>query len=306
MPESKRWTVIEIAKAAAEVLAKSGIEQGRLDADLLLAEVLGVKRLDLYTRWDMPVDDLQRSRYRELIRRRSRREPLAYVLGRRDFLDWSFEVNPAVLVPRPDTEHLVECAGHLLKGRDEARILDLGTGSGCILISLLLRHPEASGLGVDLSEEALAVARRNGERLGAAARAEFRRSDLFDAVDADARFDLVLSNPPYIRRDEEAGLAPEIRLHEPALALYDPVGEGLGMHERILSAGMPRLRDGGAFVLELPGWGGAVLAERALALAPGMDWTVVKDYGGEERVFVASQGPLPPEIPRYRPTRRPS
>ncbi len=281
------WTVAELASAATGYLARKGIETARLDADLMLAAVLGFARIELYTRFDMPVDSGIRARYRELIRRRGRREPLAYILGHREFFGIDFAVGPGVLVPRPETEGLVEAALALMKGRSRFRVLDLGTGSGCILLSILSRFPEARGEGWDRSPEALEYARRNAEDLGLIERAAFVEQDLLEVLRAGSpRVDLVVSNPPYIRADENDQLMPEVRDHEPAAALFDPEGDGLSFHRAILTA-FRRLDPMPPVLLELPGWGGDVLQAwwKGKGFGP---LKVIADLGGRERVLVAA------------------
>ncbi len=282
----ERWTIAELASAAADYLAKKGIEAARLDADLMLAEVLGWTRIQLYTRFDMPVDTDVRARYRELIRRRSRREPLAYILGRREFFGVDFEVGPGVLVPRPETEGLVEAALARMKGRSRFRVLDLGTGSGCILLAILSRFPDAVGEGWDRSPEALAYARRNAARLGLDGRVDFVERDLLASLrEGCPSVDLVVSNPPYIRPEERAGLMPEVKDHEPATALFDSEGDGLTFHRAILQA-FRHLDPMPAVILELPGWGGDALRTWWRTSGAG-DLSVIADLSGRDRVLVA-------------------
>ena len=284
------WTVAELASAAAGYLTRKGIETSRLDADLMLADVLGWTRIDLYTRFDMPVDSHARARYRELIRRRGRREPLAYILGRREFFGLDFAVGPGVLVPRPETEGLVEATLTLMEGRSRFRVLDLGTGSGCILLAILSRFPEAHGEGWDRSAEALEYARRNAADLGLDHRATFVERDLLKTLGAGPppRVDLVVSNPPYIRPDEDDQLMPEVRDHEPAAALFDREGDGLSFHRAILAA-FRHLDPMPWVVLELPGWGGESLRTWWKDQGAG-DLRVVADLSGQERVLIAAGG----------------
>lgn len=285
---SERWTVLSISKAAAEVFHKKGLSNGRLDADLLLADIVGCDRLGLYTRYDMPVTDEQRTLYRERVRRRMTGEPLAYILGRRDFLKWTFIVTPDVLIPRPDTEDVVEAAiDEVKKCGEDARILDIGTGSGCIAVSIALSLPLVRVTASDKSHEALAVARRNADALGVGDRLDFRVGDLFSCLgDADREaFDVIVSNPPYITHAEGAELERDVRLFEPHLALFSP-SDGLFFHRRIIDDAGRYLTKKGAIVFELPGSGGEELGHFARERFPGATFEVRRDLGGHERAFI--------------------
>lgn len=275
-----------LAEAAAGVLAKKGVPGARLDADLLLAHVLGVERIEVYTRHDMPVDDAVRGEYRALIERRIAREPVAYLIGRRDFLDHTFAVGPGVLVPRPETEEVVEAALGALGELAAPRVLDLGVGSGCMLLSVLARLEGATGVGVDASEEALAWARRNAASLGLAERADLRRGDLFAALEAGETFDLLISNPPYVKEGDRPVIMPDVRDHEPSMALF-VAGDGLGFYRRILAGCGPHVTPGALVVLELPGEAADEIARLARASLPGADVEIRRDLTGCERIFVA-------------------
>lgn len=284
--EPVRWNVLGLAKAAAEVLEKKASTSARLDADLLLAHVLGCDRLKLYVNFDMPVSDDDRGRFREMVKRRLTGEPVAYIIGRREFLDWSFAVDKNVLIPRPDTEDVVKAAVEEVERAGEgARVVDIGTGSGCIAISIALMRKTATVVATDLSAEALNVASANATRLGAAV--TFHRGDLFAALPADeAPFHVVCSNPPYITRAEAAELEKDVHLFEPHLALFSPQS-GLFFHERILREARTRLISGGSIIFELPGYGGAELIAKARAAGIDADFSVKNDLGGHERAFVA-------------------
>ncbi|MCB9833641.1 MAG: peptide chain release factor N(5)-glutamine methyltransferase [Planctomycetes bacterium] len=284
---TERWTVGRLAASAAELLRNKGFESARLEADLLLAESLGIERLELYTRFDMPVPDELRDRFRGLIRRRLAHEPVAYILGRRDFLDWTFRVRAGVLVPRPESEHLVAAALAGLADDRDLELLEVGVGSGCLMLSLLARRPRARGLGLDLEAIPLEVSVENAELLGVGDRFEARRSDFYAALGADAagRFDLVISNPPYIRPEERAELDPDLG-YEPEAALFHP-GDGIEFHRRLLLEGVELLADGGFFVLELPGAMGAALRGFCAEALPDLVTAVVRDYAGRDRVFLA-------------------
>jgi release factor glutamine methyltransferase len=282
----ERWTVLSLAKAATDVLARAHTDSPRLDADLLLAHTLGWSRLKLYTSFDMPVSDVDRARFRELVKRRLAAEPLAYILRARHFMEWEFEVTPDVLVPRPDTEDSVLAVVELARAREEARILEIGVGSGCIIVSAALMLGTPRHVGTDVSPAALEVARRNALKLGAGELVELRAGDLFGALaSADrAAFDVIVSNPPYITRAEAGELAPDVRSYEPAVALYSP-GDALHFHREILRTAPVYLRPGGAIVFELPGFGGEELSACAAAAGFGRSETR-RDLGGHERVFI--------------------
>ena len=225
-----------------------------------------------------------------LAARRIRREPMAYILGEREFWGLTYTVSPAVLVPRPDSETVIEAALQMLPDRQRPwRLLDLGLGSGCLLLTLLHELPKARGVGLDLSPEALAVARGNADRLGVAARADLRLGDWRQAgweAGLGAPFDLVVSNPPYIRAGDLPGLMPEVRVHEPALAL-DGGPDGLDAY-RSLATAAPRLIAPSGLILVEVGEGQASDVAglfRSAGLAPQGPW---RDLGGHERVVGAT------------------
>lgn len=238
-------TVREALRHGAALLEAAGVDSPRLDARLLLSHATGLSRGAL-------LDGLQivdPTRYYALLARRAAREPLALILGRQEFWSLDFEVSPATLIPRADSETVVEAAIAALPERGRVlSILDLGTGTGCLLLAALTEFPAAWGLGVDRSVEAAALAARNAAALGLAGRAAFLCGDWDRAL--SGRFDLVLSNPPYIPTADIAGLMPEVALHEPGRALDGGV-DGLAAYRQILAA-LPRLlTPGGVAVLEI-------------------------------------------------------
>lgn len=266
--------MIELAAllAAAARLAAAGIDDPMREARILAREAADAAAFD------------------DFVARREKREPVAYILGRKEFWSLDFEVSPAVLIPRPDSETLVETALKVLKANPPARILDLGTGSGCLLIALLTEWPAATGIGVDISRDALAVAARNAGRLGVVARTSFKLAD-FASFTLGERFDLVVANPPYIAEGEYAQLDPDVRDHEPRLALTSG-HDGLRDIERIARALRDVMTNEGIALIEI-GHAQGESAARTLR-NQGLDVRrVVQDLGGRDRVLVATlpQGP---------------
>lgn len=242
---AETWTTLKLVAWTQDFFAKKGVDAPRLTAELLLAHALSCDRVRLYLDFDKPLAEPELARYRELVRRRAEGEPTAYLLGRKEFHGRALRVDPRVLVPRPETELLVEAALALLP--EGGRALDLCTGSGAVAISLALDRPGARVLATDVSEEALAVARENAAALGAVV--ELATGDLWAAVHADLRFDVVVSNPPYIPTKELAGLSREVR-REPCIAL-DGGEDGLDVLRRIVAGAPSRLLPGGALCVEM-------------------------------------------------------
>jgi release factor glutamine methyltransferase len=227
-----------LTRRAVASLTAAGIDNARLDARLLMRHAAGLAPEQLLADPDRALSDEEERRFLELVDRRAAREPLSHILGHREFWSLDFEVSSAVLDPRPDSETLIEAVlAHVTasgpRNGADLSILDLGTGSGCLLLTLLHELPQAIGTGVDISPEALAVATSNAERLGLTSRARFVESDWTDAL--SQKFDVIVSNPPYIRHADIAHLAAEVRDHEPALAL-DGGPNGLDAYRRIVPA----------------------------------------------------------------------
>jgi release factor glutamine methyltransferase len=264
-------------------LQRRGIESARLDADLLVAHALAQKRIALYLDLDRPLEDAELSAVRKLVERRRTFEPVAYILGEREFYGRAFEVTPSVLIPRPDTETLVEEALRAVK-RDAlpGRLLDLCTGSGAIALTLAAELPDRELLATDLSAEALAVAARNAQRLGVEARVSFAQGDLFAALPAGERFAAITVNPPYIGSDELPTLAPDVRDHEPRLAL-DAGADSLSFYRRIALEAGAALAVGAQLVLEV-GYTQAEQVCELLRLAGFVDVQSAKDLSGTPRV----------------------
>jgi release factor glutamine methyltransferase len=271
---------VALASGAAR-LAAAGVPDPARDARLLLAEALGLAPDRIVLSADAGVDAAAAAAFAAYLDQRARFRPVAQILGRRAFWGRDFAVTADVLDPRPETEVLVACA---LEGPPPAAVLDLGTGSGAILVTLLAEWPEARGLGTDVSAAALAVAERNAARHGVAARAEFRRADWTEGL--AGRFDLVVSNPPYVAGAEMAGLSRDVRDWEPALALT-PGPTGLESYRRI-AAGLGRVLapEGRALVEIGAGQGGAVTA---IFRGAGFTAEVRPDLDGRDRVVVIGQ-----------------
>jgi release factor glutamine methyltransferase len=283
MPET--WTTRAMLAWMAKDFAGQGIPSARLDAELLLSHVLGMDRVHLYMELDRPLTAAELTALRALVLRRRQREPVAYLIGRREFYLRSFEVSPAVLIPRPDTECLIERALALLP-RDEPReLLDLCTGSGVIALTLAAERPQLRATATDLSPDALAIATRNAERLQLRERVSFLQGDLFAPLTAAMRYDLIVANPPYIPARDIDSLAPELK-HEPQLALV--AGEaGLDVLQRLCAEVESWLVPGGALLFEV-GKGQAPEVARLLGERSRLsDIRCHKDLGDVERVVEA-------------------
>lgn len=270
----------EALAQAREALSRAGLDGAALEARLLAADAFGTDQAGLLARGEEIVAASAASRLADHVRRRLAREPVGRILGLREFWGLPFRLSPQTLEPRPDTETVVEAALARIADRDTpAQLLDLGTGSGCLLVALLSELPRARGLGIDRSAAAAAAARANAAENGVGARAAFLCGDWAEAV--EARFDLVVSNPPYIRAGALAGLAPEVARHDPRLAL-DGGADGLDAYRAILAA-LPRLlAPGGCAVLEIGFDQAGDLAE--LAAGAGLDMAEMRrDLAGHPR-----------------------
>ena len=286
------WTVLRLMLWSADYLERKGIERARLDAEYLLAHVLGVGRLEMYLQHERPLEPAELEAFRPLLKRRAAREPLQYVLGRQAFRDLDLEVGPGVLIPRPETEQLVEIVLKWARARgDEAlTALDIGTGSGAIALALLAEGPFGRVVATDASAAALAVAGRNRDAIGAPERLELRAGEYLEPIAPDERFDVVVSNPPYVAERERASLAPEVAEWEPAQALFAG-SDGLDALRRIVADAPRALRTGGLLALET----GDGQARSVLALAREhggyRDAEVHEDLSGKERVVTAIRAP---------------
>ena len=277
------WTTLKVLTWTTGYLAEKGVANARREAEWLLCEATGLDRVGLYLNFDKPMSDEELAAYRALVARRGKREPLQHILGSQEFDGLTFEVSPAVLIPRHDTETLLEQA--LQQVPRPRSILDIGTGSGCIAIALAKRLPEATVTAVDLSAEALAVAQRNAEQHGVAI--ELLQGSFFEPL-AGRRFELIVSNPPYITTADLASLQPEVRDFEPNLAL-DGGPDGLAAYRAIIAQAADHLQPGGWLWFEV-GAGQATDVAALLAQAGFNGIITASDPGGIERVVGGYHG----------------
>lgn len=281
------WTIMEILNWTKQYFEAKGVENPRLDAEVLLCAVLKCQRITLYTEFERPLTKDELAMMRAYVQRRGNFEPLAYILGERAFMKNTFKVTPATLVPRPETELLVESlvkAAPYLRAEGDVKILDIGTGSGAIIVSLLDELPKAVGVGVDISSAALTVAKENAESIGVKERVAFRQSDVFSNVPVEKKFDIIVSNPPYIPAADIAALDKDVQ-KEPHSAL-DGGADGLDFYRRISAEAAEHLADDGLLAFEI----GINQSEAvcALCLAHGFKKAVVrKDYAGIDRMVFA-------------------
>ncbi len=275
-----RWTT--------DYLAGKGVDTPRLDAEVLLADLLAMDRVRLYMNYDRPLQPEELAGYRSRVRRRAAREPVAYITGKREFYSLELEVGPGVLVPRPETELLVEetvrLAGERWPGLSELRLADLGTGSGAVALALASLLPQARIWAVDLSPDALHYARRNAARHNPDGRISLFLGDLLEPLSGQQPFHLITANLPYVPEPALADMAPDVRDYEPVLSLGGGA-DGLDIILRAVEQARPRLADGGALLLEV--WPDHGLALQGLASGLGYgDVRIIRDLAGRDRVVV--------------------
>lgn len=275
---TERWTVLKILRWTAEYFESKGLSSGRLDAELLLADILELDRVGLYVQFERPLTPDELTTYRSRVQRRVAHEPVQYILGETEFWSLPLQVSPDVLIPRADTELLVEEALARIEG--PATLLDVGTGSGAVALALAKEKPQLQVTALDCSDAALAMAHSNAARNGLADRVTFLQGDLAELP--DGRYDLVVSNPPYIAAGEWDDLMPEVREHEPRLALYG--GEdGLIAYRHLARQSRQILNPGGWLLVEI----GATQADAVKTLfeAAGLrNCGIREDYAGLPRV----------------------
>ena len=294
MCTAETWTVGRLLSWTADYLKKSGSTSPRLDAEVLLAHARGCQRIELYTAFEDQPSEQVRGAFREMVKRRAEGSPVAYLVGYKEFYSATFEVNPHVLIPRPETEHLVVEALDRAKGLRESagqslqklQIADVGTGSGAIAISIAKHFPKCHVTAIDISPDALAVAKRNAQRHGLDEdRIHFLQGDLLEGCPAEQQFDMILSNPPYVSPEEYLELPKSVREFEPKLALLsEPTGGAL--IQRLLIQAAQRLKKGGYLIFEFSPMLAAKLGE---IIAQPEKWSqpsIVKDLAGLARVVV--------------------
>lgn len=277
-------TIAILLKEAEEVLSRSDIPDAGRQAVSLMQFAIGRDRAFLIAHPEYELNGREKELFHSYVLRRSDREPLQYIVGKQEFFGLDLVVNPDVLIPRPETEGLVEHAIQLAGQTKQMSILEIGVGSGCILVSILKNCPKASGLGVDISDKAIAVARQNASIHGVDGRLRLRWSDVFSEVGHE-RFDLIVSNPPYVPRTDLDGLQPEVRDHEPFTALTD--GEtGLTIIERILVGAPEYLNSGGNVLIEI-GFGQSEKVREMTKTGPWRSVELLADLQGIPRILAA-------------------
>jgi release factor glutamine methyltransferase len=270
-------TVADVVKASTDFLSRKGVPSPRVDAEHLVAKALGITRLDLYLQYDRPLTDEEMAACRELVRRRGTREPLAYILGEWGFRRLMLNVDPRALIPRPETEVVVERCLALLDGVDTPAVLDVGTGTGAIALAIADERPEAAVTAIDVSEDAIALARENADRTGLAERVSLARHDVAEGLPGGP-YDLVVSNPPYVDPDDLATLQPEVRDWEPERALV-----GRDVTAQVARGARDVVRANAVLVLEVADGTAQQVAE-LLAELGFSDVVATPDFAGRDRV----------------------
>jgi len=286
-PNVDTWTVQRLLDWTRGHFEQNAVESPRLCAEILLAHAIGCERIELYTRYHSTPDEAALSTFRTSVKQAAEGRPIAHLTGEKEFFSLAFEVTPDVLVPRPETEILVERVISLARQKDNEikTILDVGVGSGCIAISLAKNLPEAAFSASDISEAALAVARRNAARHEVSARIDFRAGDLCSPWDAEQQFDAIVSNPPYIAETEAADLPTNVRDYEPSLALFSGP-DGLDVVRRLAAETPPHLKPNGHLLMEIA-YNQAADVTRLLDESGWRDIVTYKDDLGHQRVVHA-------------------
>lgn len=278
------WTISSLLNWTVNYFKSKNIQSARLDAEVLLSHVLRQERIYLYVHFDEPMEQNELSKFREYVKKRAQHVPIAYIIGEREFMGLPFKVTKDTLIPRPDTEILVENVLNNVDRDKEIEIVDIGTGSGAIILSLLVNLPKAQGKTVDISSKAIEVAKENAVNLQVNDRCEFFVGDLFAPLNGN-KFDLIVSNPPYIPQKDIATLEDDVKEYEPVSALTDG-GDGLSYYRRLLSEGKAYIKENGFIALEI----GIYQSEDVKQIAMDNGWKnikIIKDYAGIDRVVLA-------------------
>ena len=285
------WTPLKLINWTKDYFQRRGIEDPRLEAELLLAHALGWKRIDLYSRFETPVPADKLGEFRAMVKRRANREPAQYIVGTTEFCGLEFKTDRRALIPRPETEIILDVLATLVKPDDRALLVDIGTGSGCIAVTAAVRFPSAHVVACDVSAQALSLAGENAGRHEVGGRIEFREGDFAQALaDLAGTVDVAMANPPYVSEAELPGLAPELREHEPRVALVSGP-EGTELQTRLLDFAPRLLKPGGHLVMEI----GFRQATRVRAMAAGHPPLELvrfeKDHAGIDRTAVIRKKP---------------
>ncbi len=290
-PSEVEWNILSLLKWATGYFTSHGIDSPRASAEILLATLLNLKRIDLYLRYDQPLLKSELSGFKSLIKRRVNREPVAYIIGKKEFWSLDLEVNPDVLIPRPDTETLVEAALNCLTPVDSPRdsagqVLELGTGSGAIVLALASERPAYRYIATDISLKAIGVARTNAMRHQLSSVVSFVAGNWLDPFSPNMPvFDMILSNPPYIPSEDIAGLQPEINQFEPLLAL-DGRSDGLHAIRQIIFSAHTLLKPQGVLLLEIGFNQKKAVIQLIQHCGHYHPFEIIKDYAGHDRVVV--------------------
>lgn len=284
MEKKDVWTISSLLNWTVNYFKSKNIQSARLDAEVLLSHVLRQERIYLYVHFDEPMEQNELSKFREYVKKRAQHVPIAYIIGEREFMGLPFKVTKDTLIPRPDTEILVENVLNNVDKDKEIEIVDIGTGSGAIILSLLVNLPNAQGKTVDISSKAIEVANENAVNLQVNDRCEFFVGDLFAPLNGN-KFDLIVSNPPYIPQKDIATLEDDVKEYEPVSALTDG-GDGLSYYRRLLSEGKAYIKENGFIALEI----GIYQSNDVKQIAMDNGWKnikIIKDYAGIDRVVLA-------------------
>lgn len=284
---TETWTVQRLLQWTEEFLKKKGIASPRLEAQILLAHALGCKKIQLYVRYEEEPAEEVKTRFREMIKKRAEGMPNAYLVGYREFFSLEFAVTPAVLIPRPETEQLVMEVAKVIKPLPEARLLDIGTGSGCITISLAKHHPTLQAIATDISQAALDVAKGNASKHTVQERIDFRMGSMLEPVVGE-EFDVIVSNPPYITPTEIETLDISVKNFEPRTAL-DGGPDGLTYYRQIATNAPQHLKAGGLLMVEIGYQQEAAVRELFMANPALTNVRSFKDFAGHPRVVAANK-----------------